>query len=114
MVLGLHGISINPVVLTSLVPKLFDQIWIFAQFDISLKMKYFILPWGKREFFANFVEFKHFCESLSEKIFLNDFRESGGKMESLISLFFAFSALSTVWVAEIAVFTKILWKKSGF
>ena len=33
-------------------------------------------------------------------------------MESLISLFFAFSALSTVWLAEIAVFSKILRKKS--
>ena len=32
-------------------------------------------------------------------------------MESLISLFFAFSALSTVWVAEIAVFSKSFAKK---
>ena len=33
-------------------------------------------------------------------------------MEIFISLFFAFLVLSTVWLAEMAVFSKILRKKS--
>ena len=48
------------------------------------------------------------------KYFFIDFRESGGKMESLISLFFAYSALPTVWLSEIAVFLNLLRKKSVF
>ena len=35
-------------------------------------------------------------------------------MEIFISLFFAFSVLSTVWMAEMAVFSKTLRKKSVF
>ena len=56
----------------------------------------------------------HFCEGLSEKTVLCDFRDSGGYTKILISIFFAFSVLSTVWLAEIAVFSKILRKKSVF
>ena len=35
-------------------------------------------------------------------------------MEIFISLFFAFSVLSTAWLAEMAVFLRILRKKSVF
>ena len=35
-------------------------------------------------------------------------------MEIFISLFFAFSVLTTVWLAEMAVFLKNLRKKSVF
>ena len=35
-------------------------------------------------------------------------------MEIFVSLFSAFSVLSTVWLAEIAVFSKFLRKKSVF
>ena len=40
------------------------------------------------------------------------FRDSGGQTKILISLFFAFSVLSTVRLAEIAVLSKILRNKS--
>ena len=35
-------------------------------------------------------------------------------MEVFISLFFAFSVLSTAWLAEMTVFSRILRKKSVF
>ena len=35
-------------------------------------------------------------------------------MEVFISLFFAFSVLSTVWLPEMTVFSRILRKKSAF
>ena len=41
---------------------------------------------------------------------LRDIRESGGHTKMLISLFITFSVLSTVRLAEIAVFSKILRK----
>ena len=35
-------------------------------------------------------------------------------MEVFISLFFAFSVLSTAWLAEITVFSRIMRKKPAF
>ena len=48
------------------------------------------------------------------KTVLCDFRDSGGRTKILILLFFAFSVLSTVRLAEIAVLSEILPKKSVF
>ena len=47
------------------------------------------------------------CETV-----LCDFRDGGVRTKILISLFFAFSVLSTVRLAEIAVLSEILRKKS--
>ena len=48
------------------------------------------------------------------KTVLCDFRDSGGRTKILISLFFAFSVLSTVRLGEIAVLSEILPKQSVF
>ena len=114
MILGLQGISISPVVLSGLVPRLFDQIRIFTWFHFPLEIKTFL----RREKLRK-VAWVSYCSNnlwpwLSEKTVLCDFRDSGGHTKILISLFFAFSDLSTVRLAEIAVFSKIMREKSVF
>ena len=70
---------------------------------------------GKREFFAELRRVSNmFEEELSEKTVLCDFRDSRVYTKILISLFLAISVLSTVWLAEIPVFSKIVRKKSVF
>ena len=66
---------------------------------------------GKCEFFAELRRVSNiFVKDLSEKTVLCDFRDSGIYTKKFNSLFFAFSVLSTVWLAEIDVFLKILRK----
>ena len=103
----------NPVVLSSLVPRLIDKIRIFlVASNFRLKLRPFCATENKE----NLPEFRIFSSIYAQdclrKQFFCDFRESGGNTKILISLFFAFSVLFTVWMAEIAVFSKI-WRKNS-
>ena len=52
--LGLHGISINPVVLINLVPRLYDQLQISRRSTFRQKLRALNMH-GKRYFSLNFV-----------------------------------------------------------
>ena len=103
---GLHGISIYCVVLRSLVSRLFYQIRIFAPFDFPLEIKAFLCPWKQRKlaWVSHFL--KNLGPPLAEETVFCDFRESGGNTKILISLFFAFSVLSTVGFQKLQFFRK--------
>ena len=103
---GLHGISIYCVVLSRLVPRLFDQICIFAHFVFPLEIKAFLCPekqW-KLAWVSHFL--KNLGPPLAEETVFCDFRESGGNTKILISLFLAFSVLSTVGCQNLQFFRK--------
>ena len=85
----------------------------------------FILPF---EIAAEIMGFKHVLETWDfswiiiesqtflwgvvwENSFVTIFENPGVGMDVFILLFFAFSVLSTVWLAEMTVFSKILQKK---
>ena len=69
----------------------------------------------KSDIFLNFIESEIFLSGMvSENSFVMIFRESGGRMEVFISLFFAFSVLSSARLAEMTVFSRIYAKKISF
>ena len=103
---GLHGISIYYVVLSSLVPRLFGQIRIFAPFHFPLEIKAFLCPWKQRKLAWGSHFLKNLGPPLAEETVFCDFIESGGNTKIFISLFFAFSVLSTVGCQSLQFFRK--------